>query len=104
MQGDQLCVYPSSDERDGVLSRETLLSWAREYVSCTRHRWASVLFVDESRFTLESNSGRLLIRREHKTSGTINPTLLKDTHSSLGGGIMVWKGISLSDHTDLLVS
>ncbi|GFU91096.1 transposable element Tcb2 transposase [Trichonephila clavipes] len=44
--------------------RRVRLSWATERVFWTRQRWASVLFIDESRFTLESYSGRLLIWRE----------------------------------------
>ncbi|GFT27814.1 HTH_Tnp_Tc3_2 domain-containing protein [Trichonephila clavipes] len=32
-----------------------------EHVSWTQQQWASVLFTDESRFTMESDSGRLLI-------------------------------------------
>ncbi|GBM63790.1 hypothetical protein AVEN_72210-1 [Araneus ventricosus] len=59
-----------------------------------RQQWASVLFTDESRFALESDSRRLLIWRD-----TIIPTLLKDR----GGGVMVWTGISLGGHTDLHV-
>ncbi|GFU63531.1 HTH_Tnp_Tc3_2 domain-containing protein [Trichonephila clavipes] len=47
--------------------RRAHLSCAREHVSWTRQRWASVLFTDESRFTLDSDSGRLLIWRERST-------------------------------------
>ncbi|GFV61443.1 HTH_Tnp_Tc3_2 domain-containing protein [Trichonephila clavipes] len=54
------------------------LCWAREHVSWTQQQWASVLFTDESRFTMESDSGRLLIWR-NSALDTINPTLLKDT-------------------------
>ncbi|GBL90951.1 hypothetical protein AVEN_272399-1, partial [Araneus ventricosus] len=32
--------------------RRARLCWAREHVSWTRQQWASVLFTDESRFTL----------------------------------------------------
>ncbi|GFT78497.1 transposable element Tcb2 transposase [Trichonephila clavipes] len=41
--------------------RRNRLCWAREHVSWTQQQWASVLFTDESRFTMESDSGRLLI-------------------------------------------
>ncbi|GFU77517.1 HTH_Tnp_Tc3_2 domain-containing protein [Trichonephila clavipes] len=44
--------------------RRTRLSWAREHISWTRQRWTSVLFTEESTFTVESDSGRLLIWRE----------------------------------------
>ncbi|GFT66425.1 HTH_Tnp_Tc3_2 domain-containing protein [Trichonephila clavipes] len=58
--------------------RRNRLCWAREHVSWTQQQWASVLFTDESRFTMESDSGRLLIWR-NSALDTINPTLLKDT-------------------------
>ncbi|GFW50893.1 HTH_Tnp_Tc3_2 domain-containing protein [Trichonephila clavipes] len=44
--------------------RRICLSWTRENVSCTKQRCVSVLFTDESRFTLDSDSGRLLIWKE----------------------------------------
>ncbi|GBM70385.1 hypothetical protein AVEN_12214-1 [Araneus ventricosus] len=46
--------------------RRTRLCWARERVSCTRQQWASVLFTDESRLALDSDSGHLLIWREQR--------------------------------------
>ncbi|GFV41293.1 transposable element Tcb2 transposase [Trichonephila clavipes] len=39
--------------------RRNRLCWAREHVSWTQQQWASVLFTDESRFTMESDSGRI---------------------------------------------
>ncbi|GFW58458.1 HTH_Tnp_Tc3_2 domain-containing protein [Trichonephila clavipes] len=58
--------------------RRNRLCWAREHVSWTQQQWTSVLFTDESRFTMESDSGHLLIWR-NSALDTINPTLLKDT-------------------------
>ncbi|GBN29792.1 hypothetical protein AVEN_136005-1 [Araneus ventricosus] len=81
--------------------RRTRLCWARQHVSWTRQQWASVLFTDESRFTLESDSGRLLIWREQRTRYHQYNTL--ERRSYRGGGIMVWAGISLGGHTDLHV-
>ncbi|GFT58307.1 HTH_Tnp_Tc3_2 domain-containing protein [Trichonephila clavipes] len=43
-----VCVHLNSRQK------RACLSWAREHVSWTKQRWASVLFTDESRFTLES--------------------------------------------------
>ncbi|GFV52158.1 transposable element Tcb2 transposase [Trichonephila clavipes] len=57
--------------------RRNRLCWAREHVSWTQQQWASVLFTDESRFTIESDSGRLRIWTEQRTR--YPPTLLKDT-------------------------
>ncbi|GFU99660.1 transposable element Tcb2 transposase [Trichonephila clavipes] len=66
-----------------------------------QQQWASVLFTDESRFTMESDSGRLLIWREQRTRYHQSNTV--ERHSYRGGGILVWAGISLGGHTDLHV-
>lgn len=81
--------------------RRARLSWAREHVSWTRQRWASVLFTNESRFTRESDSGRLLIWREQNTRYHQSNTVERDSYCD--DGIMVWEGISLGGHTDLHV-
>ncbi|GFW64673.1 transposable element Tcb2 transposase [Trichonephila clavipes] len=59
--------------------RRACLSWAREHVSRTRQRWASVLFTDESRVTLESDSVRLLIWRKRSTR--YHPSNTVEKHS-----------------------
>ncbi|GFV45897.1 transposable element Tcb2 transposase [Trichonephila clavipes] len=79
--------------------RRARSSWTREHVSCTRERWVSVLFTDESRFTLESDSGCLLIWRERSTRYHQSYTV--ERHSYRGGGIMIWAGISFGDRNDL---
>ncbi|GFW76511.1 transposable element Tcb2 transposase [Trichonephila clavipes] len=81
--------------------RRNRLCWAREHVSWTQQQWASVLFTDESRFTMESDSGRLLIWREQRTRYHQSNTV--ERHSYRGGGILVWAGISLGGHIDLHV-
>ncbi|GFU06150.1 transposable element Tcb2 transposase [Trichonephila clavipes] len=81
--------------------RRNRLCWAREHISWTQQQWASVLFTDESRFTMESDSGRLLIWREQRTRYHQSNTV--ERHSYRGGGILVWAGISLGGHTDLHV-
>ncbi|GBM14312.1 Transposable element Tcb2 transposase [Araneus ventricosus] len=79
--------------------RRIRLCWAKEHVSWARQQWAYVLFTDECVFTLESDSGRLLIWREQRTRYHQSNTL--ERHSYRGGGITVWVGISLGGHTDL---
>ncbi|GFU44527.1 transposable element Tcb2 transposase [Trichonephila clavipes] len=81
--------------------RRNRLCWAREHVSWTQQQWASVLFTDESRFTMDSDSGRLLIWREQRSRYHQSNTV--ERHSYRGGGILVWAGISLGGHTDLRV-
>ncbi|GFT79843.1 transposable element Tc3 transposase [Trichonephila clavipes] len=63
--------------------------WAREFF-LTHQQWASVLFTDGSRFTMESDSGRLLIWREQRTRYHQSNTV--ERHSYRGGGILleVW--------------
>ncbi|GFT34338.1 transposable element Tcb2 transposase [Trichonephila clavipes] len=96
MQEDQLCAFPFNGRQP-----RNRLCWTREHVSWTQQQWASVLFTDESRFTMESDSGRLLIRREQRTRYHQSNTV--ERHSYRGGGILVWAGISLGGHTDLHV-
>ncbi|GFS51280.1 transposable element Tc3 transposase [Trichonephila clavipes] len=55
----------------------------------------------QCRFTMESDSGRLLIWREQRTRYHQSNTV--ERHSYRGGGILVWAGISLGGHTDLHV-
>ncbi|GFW01197.1 transposable element Tcb2 transposase [Trichonephila clavipes] len=95
MQEDQLCAFPQR-----TTAKEPLMLGKR---TCflTQKQWASVLFTDESRFTMESDSGRLLIWREQRTRYHQSNTV--ERHSYRGGGILVWAGISLGGHTDLHV-
>ncbi|GFX77158.1 transposable element Tcb2 transposase [Trichonephila clavipes] len=67
--------------------RRNHLCWAREHVSWTQQQWASVLFTDESRFTMESDSGRLLIWREQRTRYHQSNTV--ERHSYRGGRILI---------------
>ncbi|GFU76446.1 uncharacterized protein TNCV_4067441 [Trichonephila clavipes] len=64
-------------------------------------RKKNLRYYDESRFTMESDSGRLLIWREQRTRYHQSNTV--ERHSYRGGGILVWAGISLGGHTDLHV-
>ncbi|GFU99346.1 HTH_Tnp_Tc3_2 domain-containing protein [Trichonephila clavipes] len=70
--------------------RRNRLCWARELVSWTQQQWASVLFTDESRFTMKSDSGRLLIWREQRTRYHQSNTV--ERHSYGGGGIWFGQG------------
>ncbi|GFV22402.1 HTH_Tnp_Tc3_2 domain-containing protein [Trichonephila clavipes] len=60
--------------------REAAYAGQEEHVSWTQQQWASVLFTNEVRFTMESDSGRLLIWREQRTryhqSNTVEETQL----------------------------
>ncbi|GBL83429.1 Transposable element Tcb2 transposase [Araneus ventricosus] len=93
-----LCKATSCECPPQWTTEKGRLCWAREHVSWTRQQLTSVLL---TRFTLESDSGRLLIWREQRTRNHQSNTL--ERHSYRGGGIMVWAGISLGGHTDLHV-
>ncbi|GFT50497.1 transposable element Tcb2 transposase [Trichonephila clavipes] len=79
--------------------RSVCLSSEREHVSWTRQRWAFVLLKDEYRFTLNSDSKRLLIWRERST--TYHQSNTVERYSYRGLGIMVWILISLGGHTGM---
>ncbi|GFV61837.1 uncharacterized protein TNCV_4106421 [Trichonephila clavipes] len=96
MQEDQLCAFPQR-----TTAKEPLMLGKRTCFLDAQQQWASVLFTDESRFTMESDSGRLLIWREQRTRYHQSNTV--ERHSYRGGGILVWAGISLGGHTDLHV-
>ncbi|GFU04986.1 transposable element Tcb2 transposase [Trichonephila clavipes] len=87
---DQLCAFPSTDDSEGTAyAGQENMFLGRSNNFCAVHR--------RVRFTMESDSGRL--SGGNSALDTINPTLLKDT--VIGGGILVWAGISLGGHTDL---
>ncbi|GFW88822.1 transposable element Tcb2 transposase [Trichonephila clavipes] len=56
---------------------------------------------NDSRFSLESDSGRLLIWRERNAIYHQSNTIERPNYR--GGEIIVWAGISLGGHTDLYV-
>ncbi|KFM60768.1 Transposable element Tcb1 transposase, partial [Stegodyphus mimosarum] len=47
-----------------LMSRRDHLHWARQHVHWTPNQWRAVLFKDESRFSLESDSRRALFNTE----------------------------------------
>ncbi|GFV74704.1 transposable element Tcb2 transposase [Trichonephila clavipes] len=67
----------------------------------TLQQWSSGLFTDESIFSLEKDSGSLLIWREQHTGYLHSNTI--ERYSYRGGGIMVWARIPLGGRTDLQV-
>ena len=61
-------------------------------------QWATVLFTDESRFSLNTDSRRTFIWREPGTR-----YLPSNVDNYGGGGVMVWAGIMLDGRTPLHV-
>ncbi|GFX67535.1 transposable element Tcb2 transposase [Trichonephila clavipes] len=58
-----------------------------------------VLFTDESRFSLSSDSHRILIWRERGSRNHPSNVIERDRYG--GRGVLVWGGIMLGSRTDL---
>jgi transposase len=84
-----------------TVQRRARLSWSREHLNWTQEQWSHVLFTDESRFSLQTDSCRIFIWRERGTRN--HPSNIIERESFGGGGLMVWGGITLNGRTDLHV-
>ncbi|GFW80669.1 transposable element Tcb2 transposase [Trichonephila clavipes] len=73
--------------------------WCREHRNWRDNEWGRVLFTDESRFSLSSDSHRILIWRERGSGNHPSNTIERDRYG--GRGVLVWGGIMLGSHTDL---
>ncbi|GFT10466.1 transposable element Tcb2 transposase [Trichonephila clavipes] len=75
--------------------------WAAEHRDWEQHDWSQVLFTDESRFSLECDTRRVLVWRDR---GTRNKTAFVRKRSQYRrAGWMVWGVISIGVHTDLYI-
>ncbi|GFU50498.1 transposable element Tcb2 transposase [Trichonephila clavipes] len=63
------------------------------------NEWGRVLFTNESRFSLSSDSHRILIWRERGSRNHPSNIIEKDRYG--GRGVLVWGGIMLGSRTDL---
>ncbi|UYV64942.1 K02A2.6-like, partial [Cordylochernes scorpioides] len=79
--------------------RRTRLNWCLEDHAWTHDQWANVLFNDESRFSLNTDSRRVFIWREPGTR--YHPSNIREIDSFRGGNLLVWAGISSSRRTPL---
>ncbi|GFX30437.1 transposable element Tcb1 transposase [Trichonephila clavipes] len=77
------------------------LTWSREHALCTPQQWSCVMFSDEFRFSLQSDSRRTLIWRASGTRYHQENTI--ERHRYGGAGWLVWGGIILGSRTDLHV-
>jgi hypothetical protein len=71
--------------------RTARLNWCTLHRRWTRQQWATVLFSDESRFTLHSKDGRTRVNRrngERYSDACVNPV------NHFQASIMVWGGIT----------
>ncbi|GFV28555.1 transposable element Tcb2 transposase [Trichonephila clavipes] len=77
------------------------LTWSREHALWTPQQWSCVMFSDESRFSLQSDSRRTLIWRAPGTRHHQENTI--ERHRYGDAGWLVWGGIILDSRTDLHV-
>ncbi|GFT43432.1 transposable element Tcb2 transposase [Trichonephila clavipes] len=73
--------------------------WCREHRNWRDNEWGRVLFTDESRFSLSSDSHRILIWRERGSRNHPSNIIERDRYA--GRGVRVWGGIMLGSRTDL---
>ncbi|GFT61519.1 transposable element Tcb2 transposase [Trichonephila clavipes] len=77
------------------------LTWSREHALWTAQHWFCVMFSDESRFSLQSDSRRSLIWRAPGTRYHQENTI--ERHRYGGAGCLVRGGIIFGSRTDLHV-
>ncbi|GFS57168.1 transposable element Tcb1 transposase [Trichonephila clavipes] len=73
--------------------------WCREHRNWIDNEWGRVLFTDESRFSLSSDSHRIHIWRERGSRNHPSNIIERDRYG--GRGVLVWGGIMLGSRTDL---
>ncbi|GFW27302.1 transposable element Tcb1 transposase [Trichonephila clavipes] len=64
--------------------------WCREHRNWRDNEWGRVLFTDESRFSLSSDSHRILIWRERGSRNHPSNIIERDRYG--GRGVLVWGG------------
>ncbi|GFV29462.1 HTH_Tnp_Tc3_2 domain-containing protein [Trichonephila clavipes] len=77
------------------------LTWSREHALWTPQQWSCVMFSDESRFSLQSDSRRTLIWRLPGTHYHQENTI--ERHRYGGAAWLVWGGNILGSRIDLYV-
>ncbi|GFV41774.1 transposable element Tcb2 transposase [Trichonephila clavipes] len=73
--------------------------WCREHRNWRNNEWGRVLFTDESRFSLSSDSHRILIWRERGSRN--HPSNINERDRYGGRDVLFWGGIMLGSRTDL---
>ncbi|GFY18678.1 transposable element Tcb2 transposase [Trichonephila clavipes] len=75
------------------------LNWSFKHQHWSVGEWANVMFSDESRFSLSSDSRWVTIWRERGTR--FEPRNITERHHFPSRGVMVWAGIMMDGHTDI---
>ncbi|GFV25182.1 transposable element Tcb2 transposase [Trichonephila clavipes] len=75
--------------------------WATEHVNWRRNEWSSVLFSNESRFSVQPDNRRIFIWRDRGSRN--NPAFVHESVRFGGGGVLVYGVISIEGRTDLYI-
>ncbi|GFV04847.1 transposable element Tcb2 transposase [Trichonephila clavipes] len=73
--------------------------WCWEHRNWRDNEWGQVLFTDESRFSLSSDSHHILIWRERGSRNHSSNIIERYRYG--GRGVLVWRGIMLGSRTDI---
>ncbi|GFV28270.1 transposable element Tcb2 transposase [Trichonephila clavipes] len=73
--------------------------WCREHRNWRDNEWGRVLFTDDSRFSLNSDSHRILIWEERGSRNHPSNIIERDRYG--GRGVLVWGDIMLGSRTDV---
>lgn len=80
--------------------RHERLNWAQIHQRWVQQQWHSVLFTDESRFTVQFADGRLRVWRRKGERYDAPNVIQRDRYG--GGSVMVWGGIARNSKTELI--
>ncbi|GFS94329.1 transposable element Tcb2 transposase [Trichonephila clavipes] len=79
--------------------KRTRLNWSLKHQHWSVGEWANVMFSDESRFSLKSDSRRVTIWRERGTRFELRN--ITERHHFSSRGVMVWAGIMMDGRINL---
>lgn len=82
--------------------RQLRRAWAQGHLNWTRLNWRTILFTDESRFSLTRGDGRVRVYRRRNERYADCCVLERDRFGG-GGSVMVWGGIANGYRTPLVV-
>ncbi|KAG1206581.1 hypothetical protein G6F68_008551 [Rhizopus microsporus] len=77
------------------------LRWAHEYANWTIEQWSSIIWSDESRFTVTGNDGSARIRKVSERYATKH---IVPTKKYGGGGVMIWSCFHANDFGPLVLA
>ncbi|GFV77536.1 transposable element Tcb2 transposase [Trichonephila clavipes] len=89
----------SWQQDEGCPAKQYVIGFMRERSMHEQHDWSQVLFTDESRFSLECDTRRVLVWGDRGTRN--NPAFVRERSQYRRAGWMVWGGISIGERTDL---